>query len=265
VPLRALAHAARGAALTIDRTAALAYGPTRMPEEPLIVAPGLNDYTVRAPGKGRLVIPEGWILVPPGDPALTRRIKAGGDCFVVQEKRGRRTFSRGIWVAKERAERIQQDLEQERQDPAYQKKQAAAAVRRDKAQTAYVDEFAGEVRKFLDFPLQYHDMTEELVARVTAHATPVGSGTVARTKRISVERRAESAVIAWLRHQTTAYDNMHIARVKGRRRETRRMLAERSRELLDCYRQGRAEDLVDCPLQRALSKPAPSREHEADA
>lgn len=110
------------------------------------------------------------------------------------------------------------------------------------------------MRKFLDFPLQYHDLTEQLVQLVTAHATPVGSGTVARTRRIPVARRAESAVIAWLRHQTTAYDNMHIARVKGRRRETRRMLAERSRELLDCYRQGRADDLVDCPLRAALQR-----------
>lgn len=53
---------------------------------------------------------------------------------------------------------------------------------------------------------------------MTAHATPVGSGTVARTSRIPIERRAEAAVIAWLRHQTTAYDDMKIPRVKGRRR-----------------------------------------------
>ena len=88
---------------------------------------------------------------------------------------------------------------------------------------------------------------------MTAHATPVGSGTVARTERIPVTRRAEAAVIAWLRHHTTAYDHMTIARVKGRRREVRRALAERSRELLDVYRQGRARDLVRCPLRAALS------------
>jgi hypothetical protein len=225
-----------------------------MPESPIIVAPGLNDYTVRMPGVGRQEIPPDWILVPPGDPALTRRIKAGGDCWVVQEKRGRRTFSRGIWVDGSRVEQIRTDLESERQDPAYQKKQDAAAIRREKAQNKYVGEFADAVRTFLDFPLQYHDMVEQLTRQVTAHATPVGSGTVARTQRIPVAKRAESAVIAWLRHQTTAYDNMHIAHVKGRRRDTRRMLAERSRELLDEYRAGRAEDLRDCPLRQALDK-----------
>ena len=32
---------------------------------------------------------------------------------------------------------------------------------------------------------------------------------------IPIEQRAEAAVIAWLRHQTTAYDHMTIERVKG--------------------------------------------------
>ena len=87
---------------------------------------------------------------------------------------------------------------------------------------------------------------------VSQHATPVGSGTVARTERIPIQQRAESAVIAWMRHQTTAYDNMKIARVKGRRREVRRMLAERSRELLDCYRKGQTIDTAKCVLAQAL-------------
>jgi hypothetical protein len=51
---------------------------------------------------------------------------------------------------------------------------------------------------------------------------------VARTKRISVEQRAEAAVIGWMRHQTTGYDCMVIPRVKGKRLEVRRMLAGRA-------------------------------------
>ena len=65
---------------------------------------------------------------------------------------------------------------------------------------------------------------------------PVGSGTVARTKRISVAERAEAAVIAWMRHQTTAYDQMSIPRVAGKRREVRRELARISRDVLDLHR-----------------------------
>ena len=44
---------------------------------------------------------------------------------------------------------------------------------------------------------------------------------------------------------------MVIARIKGKRREVRRMLARRSHELLDGYRRG--ETVGDeCPLKKAL-------------
>jgi hypothetical protein len=89
---------------------------------------------------------------------------------------------------------------------------------------------------------------------VTEHATPVGSGTVARTRRIPIERRAEAAVIAWMRHQTTAYDSMQIARVKGERRAVRRKLASESKRLLAAYRSGRSIDRATCPLLTALER-----------
>ena len=94
---------------------------------------------------------------------------------------------------------------------------------------------------------------EKLARLVTTHATPVGSGTVARTRTIPIGRRAEAAVIAWMRHQTTGYDTMPIARVKGRRREVRRMLAGRSRELLQVYRSGPSTP-EDCPLAAAARR-----------
>jgi hypothetical protein len=87
---------------------------------------------------------------------------------------------------------------------------------------------------------------------VAEHATPVGSGTVARTERIPVDERAEAAVIAWMRHKTTAYDSMVIPRVKGKRREVRRMLAARSKGLLEGYRVGRIVNEAVCPLRKAL-------------
>jgi tryptophan-rich sensory protein len=52
-----------------------------------------------------------------------------------------------------------------------------------------------------------------LADAVTQHATPVGSGTVARTECIPTHERAEAAVIAWMRHHTTAYDEMAILMV----------------------------------------------------
>ena len=76
---------------------------------------------------------------------------------------------------------------------------------------------------------------------------------MARTGRIPLEARAEAAVIAWMRHRTTAYDRMAIPRVRGKRREVRRLLAQQSKVLLDAYRTGREVDASACPLQGALS------------
>ena len=86
---------------------------------------------------------------------------------------------------------------------------------------------------------------------VADHATPVGSGTVARTKRIPVKQRAEAAAIAWMRHQTTGYDSLSIPRIKGKRWEVRRKLAQRSKELLARYHRGESGN-EDCPLTRAM-------------
>ena len=138
-------------------------------------------------------------------------------------------------------------------DPSYQKKLDAGRARREKEQEAYVIEFQAAVFEFLAFVPSHRDLAETMALAITTHAVPVGSGTVARTKRIPLERRAEAAVIAWMRHQTTAYDDMVIPREKGARREVRRMLASRSRTLLGRYRRYSGETSRNCPLQEALS------------
>ncbi len=217
-----------------------------------IFSPGPTPNTVRAADGRVLTVPDGWVLLPPGDAALTRRVKEAGDHFAVAEKKGRKTFSRGVWAAASTIERIRADLGTERSTDGYAKKKRADARRREQAQAVYVEDFHGAVLKFLGFHQNYADLADRLARAVTDHATPVGSGTVARTKRIPVEQRAEAAVIAWMRHQTTGYDGMVIPRVKGKRREVRRMLAARSKELLARYRRGEpAQD--GCPLRKSLA------------
>src|SRR4051794_18955220 len=214
--------------------------------------PGPTPNTVRTADGKILAAPEGWVLLPPGDAALTRRVKAAGDHWVVQEKRGRKVFSRGIWAAAATIERIRAELEAERSTVGFARKKEADARRRGKAQAAYVEDFHGAVVAFLAFHPSHASLADRLARAVTDHATPVGSGTVARTKRIPVERRAEAAVVAWMRHRTTAYDTMAIPRVKGKRREVRRMLAGRSKELLARYRRGESVQ-EGCPLIKALA------------
>lgn len=225
-----------------------------MPLENRIVSPTATERVVKTADGKLLQVPADWILLPPGDAGLTRRVKAEGPTWGMQEKRGRKIFSRGIWAPAERIQRHQAALEAERSTEAYAKKQQGALVRREKKQSAYVEDFRGAVLTFLRFDSSHQTIAEKLADAVTTHATPVGSGTVARTERIPIERRAEAAVIAWMRHQTTAYDHMKIARIKGERREVRRELADISRALLEKYRQGKPR-AASCPLLIALDSP----------
>lgn len=214
--------------------------------------PGPHPNSVRTPSGQTLAVPPGWELLPPGDAALTRRVKAAGEHWLIQEKVGRRVFSRGLWAPQETIRRIENELIAERSTERYAKRREADSKRREAQQVEYVEDFEAAVLAFLAFHGRHAALAHKLARAVAEHATPVGSGTVARTKRIPIDRRAEAAVIAWMRHQTTGYDSMNIPRVKGRRREVRRMLAQRSKELLGAYRCGEVVSAA-CPLARALT------------
>lgn len=219
-----------------------------------VVGPGPRERTVVSACGRVMAVPAEWEWLPAGDATLTRRVKAGGPAWTVQVKRGRRVTSRGVWASAARIAAIRAELAATRQTEGYAKRRAADAARRERKQAEYVEDFRGAVEEFLGFAPRYSVLARQLAAAIASHAAPIGSGTVARTERLPIERRAEAAVIAWLRHQTTAYDEMKIARVKGRRREVRRRLAEQSRQLLTIYRQGGPVAPTDCPLRRALSQ-----------
>jgi hypothetical protein len=224
-----------------------------VPDRSRDVSLGPDPRRVRTSDGALLEVPAGWELLPPGDPGLTRRVKAAGPSWTVKEQRGRKVFSHGVWAPREHIEAARAELGTERAKPEYTRKLEAGRARRAKQEEEYAGEFEAEILKFLSFGSRHADLAERLAAAIAAHAVPVGSGTVARTKRIPIERRAEAATIAWLRHHTTAYDSMQIPRVKGMRREVRRLLASKSRELLDGYRRGRTIERSRCPLERGLA------------
>ncbi len=221
-------------------------------DDALILRPGPRLRTARAPDGTVLNVPEGWTLTPPGDAALTRRIKTSGPCWLIQELKRNKKISLGVWADGARVAQITADLASERSTESYAKKLAAGRTRRAEAQADYVEDFGAAVLTFLDFHPRYTELAQKLAAAITAHATPVGSGTVARTERIPIEQRAQAATIAWLRHQTTTYDSMSIPLIKGMRREVRQELAQKSRDLLNRYRKG--QDTPNCPLTKALGQ-----------
>ena len=224
-----------------------------MPDQNRIVRPGKTERSVLTDAGKQLEVPDGWSLLPPGDAPLTKSVKAKGSTWLVQVKYKRRFISKGIWAKDEHILAAQNELEAKRSAPGYAKKRQQDLTRKEKKHQKYVQDFYTEVLDFLDFHSRYTTFATQLARSITEFATPVGSGTVARTERIPLEDRARSAVIAWMRHQTTGYDQMYIARIKGRRREVRRMLAERAKELLRKYRSGQPKE-TDCPLCKALSR-----------
>ena len=204
---------------------------------------------------GKVVpLPDNWTLVKSGDAGLTRRLKScGAPYWVLVHKRRNRIENIGLFIDKDTAEAVKAELDAERETPEYQKQLASSRRSRAKKQLQYENDFYLAVLEFLDFAPCYSELAEKMAKLVADHAVPVGSGTVARTSMIPIEQRAEAAVIAWMRHQTTAYDHMVIARVKGERRAVRRQLASGSRELLRRYRRGETL-LPDCPLYAVLQE-----------
>lgn len=221
----------------------------------LVLAPTPDPRVFLAPDGRRLSPPEGWVCLPPGDAALTRRVKRAGPAWTVIAQRGRKAFSQGLWAPAAHVDAARAALEAERGTPAYARKRVADTARRQRTQDDYVADFTEEVDGFLAFSTAWKAQGAELARRVAAHATPVGSGTVARTKRIELEARAELAVIAWMRHQTTAYDRMAIPRIKGERRAVRAQLARVSRAVLDLHRRDAPHTVASCPLCTALAAP----------
>jgi hypothetical protein len=218
----------------------------------LVLAPTADPRVFLAPDGRRLSPPEGWACLPPGDAGFTRRVKQAGPSWSVLEKKGRKAFSKGLWAPKATIDAVRAALEAERSTEGYAKKRASDVARRERDHGAYVLAFEAEVLAFLAFSSEWRPLGAALAKLVAAHATPVGSGTVARTKRIEIDARAELAVIAWMRHQTTAYDRMQIARVKGERREVRRELARVSRAVLDLHRRDVPHGIDVCPLCAAI-------------
>ncbi len=201
-------------------------------------------------------MPSDWEFVPSGDPGLTRRLKAiAPDYWVVKRKFGRKEFGIGLCVPKGLATTISEQLKAERETPEYQHKLDAGRKRREKKQEQYQEDFEAAVLAFLSFHPRWAELAKRLAKEVTTFTTPVGSGTIARTQRIPIEDRARAAVIAWMRHNTTNYDDRYIPRIAGKRREVRRDLAQESIALLKGYRAGK-DAPADCPLQKALNSSA---------
>ena len=88
-------------------------------------------------------------------------------------------------------ETIHKALILEREKPHY-----ASAQRRERKQEMYVGSCRQAGLDFLAFALADAALAEKMADAVTRHATPVGSGTVARTDHVPIPERAAVRLFA---------------------------------------------------------------------
>src|SRR3954471_14106426 len=114
--------------------------PNPVPTTPtcITLAPTADPRVCVSPDGKRLSPPDGWVCLPPGDAAVTRRVKQAGPSWAVLEKRGRKTFSKGLWAPRANVEAAQAATEAERSTESYAKKRQSDLARRTRAQEEYV-------------------------------------------------------------------------------------------------------------------------------
>ena len=138
-----------------------------------------------------LTVPASWSLLPPGDAGLTGRVKKAGPTWTVQEKRGRKLFSRGVWAPAEVIEAIRRELLVEREDPSYARKLESGRRRRAAEQERYEEDFAAAVRSFLAFSPVHGELARRSRTRITRHAVPEAAAPSRgpNASRIDAERK----------------------------------------------------------------------------
>jgi len=225
-----------------------------MPNETRTFLITKSDASLKDKAGKTFIVPKGWENLPAGDASVTRKLKSLGPTWTVQEKKGRKTFSHGVWAPKENLQQAKALVEAQRRDPKHQKKLAQAKVRREEKEEVFGEDFQQAIITFLNFDKKYQNLVGTLALLVKEHAVPVGSGTVARSSSVTLQDKAALAVMAWMRHQTSNYDTTSVPRIKGARRELRRKIARQSERILAKYRSGEDADLSLCPLYKALQK-----------
>ena len=122
-----------------------------MRETDRVVSPGPTERTVRTAEGTVIPVPEDWVLVPPGDAMLTRRVKERTVTWKVEVPWKRKKISKGLWAPMGVVERVLREVQRQREDPAYQRSLERGRQRRAEEEQAYARDFRHAVIAFLAF------------------------------------------------------------------------------------------------------------------
>ena len=155
------------------------------------------------PEWGIVSVPKGWVFVPAGTTFVTREVKKGPHWILLKRRKGY-TATLGVFCP----EASLTDAEKRRDETAESRARQRGVGRasRERAESRYRTSLERAVLEFLSFAPQHKSLALEIAEGSVAHATPVGSGRVGRTRKLSLSERAELAVRAYIRHKHTNYE-----------------------------------------------------------
>ena len=155
------------------------------------------------PTHGNLSVPDGWVFVPASDAFVTREVKKGPHWVLLKRRKGY-TATLGIFCPEASFTNAEKRRDETAASRARQRVVGRAS--RERAETRYRAELEKAIIGFLGFRPKHAALAREIARGAVAQATPVGSGRVGRTRKLSLAQRAELAARAYIRHRHTDYE-----------------------------------------------------------
>ena len=155
------------------------------------------------PERGQVQLPKGWVFLPSGDPFVTRQAKKGPHWVLLKRRKGC-TATLGVFCPEESVKQAKAMAAETKPSRAAQR--VVGKRTRARAEERYRDALEKAVLSFLAFAPRHASLAQEIAREAVAKATPVGSGCVGRTRKLSLPTRAELAARAYIRHEHTNYE-----------------------------------------------------------
>ncbi len=168
-------------------------------------------------------MPDGWVFVPKGDPAVTRRVRSAAERWWLVEERPK--LPNGKWgkavSAGTYAPKVDVKKAMRAAPKSAKAKKVSASMARDRRQDRDIDELHEAILTYLSFATK-HKKLATTIAEQASDAAKIGSGRVGRTATQTVAARAELAARAHIRHNHTEYDAaLDAARRPGAKQVTK--------------------------------------------
>ncbi|MEW6048703.1 MAG: DUF2293 domain-containing protein [Bacillota bacterium] len=158
------------------------------------------------PQHGIVRTPPGWAFLPRGDAFVTRKVKEAGLYWEVVRSRPKRRYTERLGLLAPQSHIAEAERQAQQTEAARQRRRAASARARESAEQRYRQELERAIIQFLSFDAAHADLAQQIARKAAIHAAEVGSGRVGRTRKLSLQDKAELAARAYIRHAYTSYE-----------------------------------------------------------